>query len=59
MSQNPAIPAALGLVWLAGRIAYMMGYMKAPELRGPGFGIQSLAQFGLLGLALIGLFRTA
>ena len=35
--------AALGLVWLFGRIAYALGYTKAVEKRLPGFFIQSSA----------------
>jgi glutathione S-transferase len=35
--------AALGLVWIVGRILYMIGYMKAVEKRGPGFAIQGMA----------------
>jgi glutathione S-transferase len=35
--------AALGLVWIVGRILYMVGYMRAVEKRGPGFAIQGLA----------------
>jgi glutathione S-transferase len=35
--------AALGLVWIAGRIFYMTGYIKATERRSPGFFIQALA----------------
>jgi glutathione S-transferase len=35
--------AALGLVWIVGRILYMIGYMKAVAKRGPGFAIQGLA----------------
>jgi glutathione S-transferase len=38
-----ASAAALGLVWIVGRILYMIGYMKAVEKRGPGFAIQGLA----------------
>jgi glutathione S-transferase len=40
--------AAIGLVWVAGRIAYMIGYVQAVEKRSPGFLIQSLACFVLL-----------
>jgi glutathione S-transferase len=41
--------AALGgLVWIAGRILYLIGYSQAAEKRGPGFGIQALACFVLL-----------
>ena len=35
--------AALGLVWILGRILYMVGYTKAVQKRGPGFAIQALA----------------
>jgi glutathione S-transferase len=38
-----ASAAALGLVWIVGRILYMIGYMKAVEKRGPGFALQGLA----------------
>ena len=37
------IAAALGLVWIVGRILYMTGYSQAAEKRGPGFGIQAAA----------------
>ncbi|MGH6870971.1 MAG: MAPEG family protein [Rhizomicrobium sp.] len=49
------LPAALGLVWIIGRVLYMQGYMAAPEKRGPGFGIASLATLALLILAVIGI----
>jgi glutathione S-transferase len=35
--------AAIGLVWIIGRALYMIGYTRAAEKRGPGFGIQALA----------------
>lgn len=35
--------AALGLVWIVGRILYMIGYTRAAGKRGPGFGIQATA----------------
>jgi glutathione S-transferase len=38
-----ASAAALGLVWIIGRILYMVGYMRATEKRGPGFAVQALA----------------
>ena len=38
---SDAIAAALGLVWIAGRILYMTSYSKAANKRGPGFGIQA------------------
>ncbi|HTX49158.1 MAG TPA: MAPEG family protein [Caulobacteraceae bacterium] len=47
------IPAAIGVVWIVGRVLYLTGYTKAAESRGPGFGIQALAAgvllFGALG----------
>jgi glutathione S-transferase len=44
---SDAIAAALGVVWIIGRILYMIGYAKAANKRGPGFGIQALAAFAL------------
>jgi glutathione S-transferase len=45
--------AVLGLVWIAGRTFYMIGYIKATERRSPGFFIQAMASavllFGALG----------
>jgi glutathione S-transferase len=35
--------AVLGLVWIAGRILFMIGYSQATEKRGPGFVIQATA----------------
>jgi glutathione S-transferase len=35
--------AAIGLVWIAGRILYLTGYSKAAAKRGPGFAIQATA----------------
>jgi glutathione S-transferase len=39
--------AGLGLVWIAGRILYILGYAKATQKRGPGFLIQSIAATAL------------
>jgi uncharacterized membrane protein YecN with MAPEG domain len=49
--------AALGLVWIFGRILYMGGYMQAAAKRGPGFGIQGLATLILLIGAVAGAIR--
>jgi glutathione S-transferase len=38
---SDAIAAAIGLVWIAGRIAYLIGYSNAANKRGRGFGIQA------------------
>jgi glutathione S-transferase len=37
---SDALAAALGAVWIAGRIVYMNGYARAANKRGPGFAIQ-------------------
>jgi glutathione S-transferase len=42
------IAAVIGLVWIAGRIVYLVGYAQAAAKRGPGFGIQALAAGVLL-----------
>jgi glutathione S-transferase len=39
--------AALGVVWIAGRILYMIGYSQAAARRGPGFLVQALAAIAL------------
>jgi glutathione S-transferase len=49
------IAALTGLVWIAGRIAYVVGYARSVPARGPGFFVQSLACGALLILALIGI----
>ncbi len=50
---NDLIAAAVGLVWIAGRIVYQMGYVADPKKREAGFMIQALAVavllFGSLG----------
>jgi len=47
------IAAAIGLVWIAGRILYMTGYSQAANQRGRGFQIQAIAA-GLLWLGALG-----
>ena len=50
---NDALAAALGLVWIAGRVLYMTGYSQAAAKRGLGFGIQAAAAI-LLWLGTLG-----
>ena len=38
---SDAVAAAIGLVWIVGRILYMTGYSQAAAKRGRGFGIQA------------------
>ena len=40
---SDAVAAVLGLVWIAGRILYIVSYSKAANKRGPGFAIQASA----------------
>jgi glutathione S-transferase len=44
---SDAIAAVLGLVWIVGRVLYLIGYTAAVEKRGPGFAIQALASIAL------------
>jgi len=50
---DDGIAALVGLVWIAGRILYMLGYEQAAEKRSRGFGIQALA-CGILLLGSLG-----
>lgn len=45
---NPLWAAALGLLWLAGRIVYFAGYLSAAPRRMPGFFIQAMTTFVLV-----------
>jgi glutathione S-transferase len=47
--------AALGLVWIGGRVLYCSGYSKAVEKRLPGFFIQAAVCFLLFIGAIAGL----
>jgi glutathione S-transferase len=40
---NDIVAAALGLIWIAGRAGYFVGYSQAVEKRLPGFAIQATA----------------
>jgi glutathione S-transferase len=41
------IAAALGLIWVIGRIVYILGYAQAVAKRSLGFAIQALAAIAL------------
>ncbi|MDA9432884.1 MAPEG family protein [Bradyrhizobium sp. CCBAU 51627] len=44
--------AAVGAVWIIGRIVYFIGYSQAAAKRGPGFAIQGIAAIALWAGAL-------
>jgi len=44
---SDAIAAALGAIWIIGRIVYFVGYSQAAAKRGPGFAIQAIAAIAL------------
>ena len=50
---SDGLAAAIGLVWIAGRILYMTGYSQAANKRGRGFGFQAGAAI-LLWLGALG-----
>ncbi len=53
---NDLVAAALGVIWMIGRIVYALGYAADPKKRELGFIIQALATavlvFGALGRAI-------
>jgi uncharacterized MAPEG superfamily protein len=50
--------SALGALWIAGRALYAVGYYRAAEKRGAGFGIAALAFVALWLGAAWGVVRT-
>ena len=52
---NDIAAAALGVVWIGGRIWYFVGYSKDVEKRLPGFFVQSTACFLLFVGAIAGI----
>lgn len=53
---NDLFAAAMGVVWMIGRVVYALGYAADPKKREVGFAIQALATaillFGALGRAI-------
>ena len=49
-----AIAAGLGLVWVIGRVIFMVGYTADAAKRGAGYGIQALATLVLMVGTMIG-----
>jgi len=52
---SDAIAAALGIVWIAGRVLYMTGYAEAANKRGRGFAVQAAAATALWLGATVGI----
>jgi glutathione S-transferase len=49
--------AALGLVWIVGRVLFARGYYQAADKRSLGFGIAIMATIALVLGSLIGIVR--
>jgi glutathione S-transferase len=49
---SDAVAAAIGAVWIIGRIVYFIGYSKEAAKRSPGFAIQGFASIALWAGAL-------
>ena len=55
---QPLAAAGLGLVWIAGRVLFMLGYTKAAEKRSVGFAISAVAMLLLFVGAIGGVVRS-
>jgi len=53
------IAAALGVIYLMGRMIYFMSYVKNPKSRSAGYGLSALPVVVLLAGAIIGAIRAA
>ena len=53
----PWLPAALGLLWVTGRVLYLIGYMAAAEKRSTGMILTALATVGLIVLSAVGIVQ--
>lgn len=54
-----SIAALLGLLWIAGRVVYLRGYVADPKQRSTGFAITALAQLVLLLGGIVGALLAA
>jgi len=57
LTVQPLVGAALGLLFVIGRILYSLSYAKDPAKRGPGFGLSAFPALILLVGGLIGVVR--
>jgi uncharacterized membrane protein YecN with MAPEG domain len=51
---SPTWAGVLGVIWLAGRVWYAIGYISAAAKRGAGFGVSAGAASILIVGAIIG-----
>jgi uncharacterized MAPEG superfamily protein len=56
---NPYIAAAIGAVYLVGRMIYLSSYVKNPKSRSAGFGLSALPTLILLVGGIAGAVRAA
>ncbi len=52
---DPRLAAAVGVVWIIGRLLYFRSYVRDPRTRALGFALTALPSLGMLGAALVGL----
>ena len=55
---SDVVAAGLGLVWIVGRIIYMVAYVADPKTRSLGFVVQMLAALSLILLTLFQIVRS-
>jgi glutathione S-transferase len=55
---NDLFAAAVGLVWIGGRVLYLQGYSQAAEKRETGFFVQAIAAAVLWATALVGVIKS-
>lgn len=51
---NPPVIAAIGLIWIIGRVMYMQGYIEDAGKRSMGFMVQALAVLALMIAGAVG-----
>jgi uncharacterized MAPEG superfamily protein len=52
---DPRWAAAIGVVWIVGRLIYFLTYVREPRSRGLGFAMTALPSLGMLAASLVSL----